>query len=363
MKYRLILMTGLLILSVQTTYGENCSSKSIEPYGFFKLDMTYSSALMAGGNFAKWVNSYAENRTPNTNITIKQSRFGFNFKRSDVTAKLELDFYGVGSAENKAGPMLRKVYADVKLDKFHLRFGQDADVISPLVPATHNYSVAWWAGNIGYRRPMLKIYRTHNNLSWTLALARNIGGDNNGDGLDDGTVGILPEIQGRLGYNVSPSLKIGISSHYGIEDTLGTDGKYQTWSGNIDFSIRINSKITIEGESFTGVNLASKLGSIGNPNTVEGLKTSGGWINVKFKPYQTVVSAIGISLEDPSNEELPIGYRSKNYMAFGNFYYNLKQGFQCGLEISYWNTEYKIETDTYSIYDGVRTQIVFLYTI
>ena len=363
MKSRLIIMIGIIILFIQTSYGDNTLKKTIEPYGYFKLDMTYSAALMAGGNFAKWVNIYSKDRIPNTNITANQSRFGFNLNNDNITSKLEFDFYGVNSAENKAGLMLRKAYTDVNLDYFHLRIGQDSDVISPLVPATHNYSVAWWAGNIGYRRPMLKIYQNYNNLSWTLALARNIGGDSNGDGIDDGTVGILPELQGRLGYNISQNIKFGISSHYGIEDTLGTNGKYQTWSGNIDFAFNINSKILIEGEAFTGVNLSSKLGCIGNTNTVKGLKTKGGWINIKLNPSEKFVSAAGISLENPNDEDIGIGYRSKNYMAFGNFYYSLVKGFKYGLEVSYWNTEYKTELKKYNSYDGIRVQIVFLYII
>jgi hypothetical protein len=361
MKCRITITIGLLIIFTQIIYGGDSSKRLIEPYGFFKLDMTYSSALMAGGNFAKWVNPYAEDRTPNTNITVKQSRFGFNLKQNNVTAKLEIDFYGVGSAENKAGPMLRKAYADIALKNFNIRFGQDSDVISPLVPSTHNYSVAWWAGNIGYRRPMLKIYHTKDKLSWTIALARNIGGDVNGDGIDDGTAGILPELQGRLAYKISPQITIGVSSHFGIEDTLGTDGKYETWSGNIDYSLKINKKMSVEGELFTGVNLASKLGSIGNPSTVDGLSTMGGWINMKMKLCKNVSTAIGASLEDPDDKDLMIGYKSKNYMAFGNFYYNLKPGFKSGLEISYWNTEYKTDVDRYTNYDGIRTQIVFLY--
>ena len=75
-------------------------------------------------------------------------------------------------------------HAYLKLDwpksRFNIIAGQTSDVISPLYPQTVNYSVGWWTGNIGYRRPQLrftKAMRINKDVDLKLegAFARTIG--------------------------------------------------------------------------------------------------------------------------------------------------------------------------------------------
>lgn len=363
MKHLIRITIACFISAFQLCYAAENYQTILKFYGYFKLDMTYASALMAGDNYAKWVVADSDHPTANTNITVKQSRFGFNLDKGPIAGKLEVDFYGTGSSENKAGIMLRKAYADIKFKKFNVRAGQDSDLISPLVPATHNYSVAWWAGNIGYRRPMLKLYHNNDAFDWSVALARNIGGDINGDGLDDGSVGILPEIQGRIALNLRKRVMIGISGHYGIEDTLGTDGKYTSWSGNLDVSVDISPMVVFQGEAFIGSNLASKLGCIGNASTVDGIRTTGGWANLRIKIGTQTITTFGISFENPDDNNLLDNARTKNFMGFANFYHELVPGFKVGIEIAYWDTEYKNGYENLKNYEGIRGQFVFLYIL
>jgi hypothetical protein len=76
----------------------------------------------------------------------------------ETSGKLEIDFYG-GGPENKNLPMMRHAFMKLDWPKrgFSILAGQTSDVISPLVPSTVNYSVAWWVGDIGYRRPQLRL--------------------------------------------------------------------------------------------------------------------------------------------------------------------------------------------------------------
>ena len=78
------------------------------------------------------------------------------------TGKLDL-FYGAGGAENKAEIMMRHAFfkLDWPQERFSIIAGQTSDVISPLLPDTINYSVAWWSGNIGYRRPQIRITKDY----------------------------------------------------------------------------------------------------------------------------------------------------------------------------------------------------------
>jgi hypothetical protein len=322
------------------------------------LDISYDSELMSAGNFARWtLPNSSEDAIPTTNITAKESRFGININKGDITGKVEIDFYGVGSAENKGGILFRKAYAEAKFDNFTIRAGQDSDVISPLVPATINYPVAWWAGNIGYRRPMLKLYNSSGVFTWALALARNIGGDLNNDGIDDGSAAVLPEIQGRVAFNVFDNHVVGFSVHYAQLDTLGADGKYKSWSTNLDLNFKITPKINLSGEVFAGLNTASKLGGIGNASSFDGIAAQGGWLNLKLKLKSNYSLSTGISMDDPCNSDLFDGARSKNTMVFANIYQDILDGFLVGFEVSYWSTEYKnMDTAT-----AIRSQLAFRY--
>jgi len=349
----------LLTLSVLIIAQENNSDNklTIQPYGFFKLDMSYDSDLMSAGNFARWAMPNSGEAIPTSSITANESRFGININKGDISGKVEIDFYGVGSAENKGGALLRKVYAEAKFENFTIRGGQDSDVISPLVPSTINYPVAWWAGNIGYRRPMLKLFGNLNSINWTVALARNIGGDLNNDGIDDGSAAIIPEFQGRLALKIFENYTIGVSGHYAQLDTLGSNGKYESWSSNLDLNLKLTPKISLSGEVFMGSNLAAMLGGIGNASTFDGVDAQGGWINLTIKPQEKFSFSTGMSIDDPCDCDLNDGMRSKNTMIYGNIYHDVLDGFLLGFEISSWTTEYK-NMDTAS---ALRGQLAILY--
>ena len=352
------LIATISILSIVLYAGENYQNElKVQPYGFFKLDMSYNSDLISTGNFARWAIPNSEDAIPTTHITANESRFGFLLSKGEISGKLEVDLYGVGGGENKPGFMVRKAYVQAKLPHVTIRAGQDSDIISPLVPATINYTVAWWAGDIGYRRPMLKLFNTFNNFGWTVGIARNIGGDINGDGFDDGAAAVIPEFQGRLTHKIFKNHTIGISGHYAVRDTLGNDGKYTAWSSGIDISSNFGDNLTINGSFYVGSNTASMLGGIGNASTMDGVNSQGGWINLKYNSDSKYRISTGAVFDDPCDEDLLNGARSKNLTVFANIYYDLIQNFLIGFEFSSWTTEYK-NMDTAS---ALRGQLAFLY--
>ena len=158
----------------------------VEPYGYFKVDLGYDSALSSHGNFAMYVQPQLDgSRTATTNLTARQTRLGLRIQRETLSGIIEFDFYG-GGAENKNLPVLRKAYVDVPISGVELRAGQASDLMSPLVPNTLNYTVLWGSGNVGYRRPIVQISDRTDAFVWGIAIARNIGGDLNGDSVLDG---------------------------------------------------------------------------------------------------------------------------------------------------------------------------------
>jgi len=157
-------------------------------------------------------------------------------------------------------------HAYMKLDwpdcRFNIIAGQTSDVISPLYPSTLNYSVGWWTGNIGYRRPQIRLTKEYGldeqtDLKLEGALTRTIGRPSvtlTDSGEDSG----LPTIQGRASmtiplYGPGPT-EVGLSGHLGEEeyDTSAGEEDFQTWSINLDVTQPVRNWLSIKGELFTG---------------------------------------------------------------------------------------------------------------
>ena len=155
--------------------------KVLKIYGYLKLDASYDDSRTTPGNYVKWVDSESEmsgsvhpqKNDGEFNMTANQSRLGMKVNGPDagtfkMSGLVEVDFYG-GSAstmsspeprdENKAKLMMRHAYMTFAHpeNKLSLLAGQTWDVVAPLNPDTLLYSVLWWSGNIGYRRPQIRI--------------------------------------------------------------------------------------------------------------------------------------------------------------------------------------------------------------
>lgn len=313
-------------------------------YGYYKLDLAYDSAESSHGNFAMWVKQHTtDEETSIASLTARQTRLGLNVRRDDMSGKLEFDFYGAGSAEHKANVQMRKAYVDVPLGAVSLRAGQDSDVISPLVPATINYTVCWGVGNVGYRRPQLRLYSQRGGLYWALAVARNISPDLNGDGIVDGDAG-TPVVQGRFDFGwptADMDVTIGVSGHYGLMDSPGAAGDdYETWSANGSVAVELTRSARFLAEVYAGSNMQTYFGSILNEDSVDGLTSLGGWANLQMAPVRHVTVSLGAGLDTVEEDDLAAGGRTSNMVIFANAQRAIASGVKAGLEASYWTTEY-----------------------
>ena len=324
--------------------GTAAADAKVDWYGYYKMDLAYDSALSSHGNFAMWVKPYEKGSEISAqSLTARETRIGFNVEREDMKGKLEFDFYG-GGAENKNALQMRKAYVDLPVGPVSLRAGQDCDLISPLVPSTINYTVCWGVGNIGYRRPQLRIYQQRGDLYWGLALARNISPDLNGDGVTDGDAG-TPVIQGRIAYTLdsgASKLTVGASGHYGYMDAVGAEDDYDTWSLNGEAVLAVGPRLKLLGEFYVGSNLRTYFGSILNQDSIGGLSSMGGWVDLQYEARDGLDLSLGGSLDTVDEDDLgeAAGARSRDWVAFGNAWYALGSGVKAGFELSYWSTKY-----------------------
>ena len=362
------------------------SNLDIQLYGYLKLDAAYDSSRIDNGNYAKWVEREDTNRNDDQfNMTANETRLGMLINGPDdgvmkASGRVEVDFYGAGDAENKAHLMMRHAYMklDWPADRFSLIAGQTSDVISPLLPSTVNYTVGWWTGNIGYRRPQIRLTKeygldTKTDLKLEGALARTIGRDSV-TGTDSGEDSGLPTVQARASMSLplfvgTEASTVGISGHIGEEEyditAGGRNKEFTSWSLNLDLTQPVNKWLSVKSELFTGENLSAYLGGIGQgvitdvnqPNHYEEIGSTGGWIAAGLGPWDNARFNVGVAMDDVDRGNVNAGDRTLNRSVFGNMFYSLNKNTEWAVELSHWRTEYRGHGDG----DSLRAQTSLIY--
>jgi hypothetical protein len=378
MRRPVILLTLLAIccLTAAAAAEDKAPAYSFKFSGYFKADMAYDRDRVNSGNYVVYVLDKAENDMLST--TARESRFGLDFtwKENEIQtdARFEFDFYGLGAAsaslnsqENKAAPMLRHAYLQVTKGHWSVLAGQTSDIMSPLVPKTANYTVLWDQGNIGYRRPQFRISTwaaTPNQkvkVTATAGAVRTLGGDLDGDGVDDGADAAVPTVEGRVGLaakiNSKRSYELGVSGHYGTEEYQAKDanGRLRTkdvssWSGNVDLKITLCERVEFAGELFTGQDLGAYYGGVGQTVNLmkDEIAARGGWGELTVKPLAHLSLNAGYGLDDPDDADFVLpsstagtkSYIGKNTDLFGSVMYDLTSNVTAMIEVSQLTTTY-----------------------
>jgi hypothetical protein len=349
-------------------------------YGYIKLDGSYDTSRTDVGNFARWVDSEAGQRNDDQfDTTANETRLGVRLRgpeegRHQTSGLIEVDFYGDGP-ENRARLQMRHAYLQLHWpeDDLTLVAGQTWDLISPLNPVTLNYSVAWWAGNMGYRRPQLRLAKgidlgDGRRLLLQGALARTIGDDSligNGDTGEDAG---FPSIQGRMAYTFpgreARPTTLGVSGHWG-EEECDADGfdhgqDIESWSLNLDADVPLCETVALKAEVHAGRNIDAYAGGIGQGMVVttdqggfinatgatgtvfdaDAIDTRSGWAALAFGPYERWSFHLGGGVEEVDEDDVPAGARLRNRAAWTNAIYQIDAATWTGLELSSWRTSY-----------------------
>lgn len=355
------------------------SSLDIQFYGYIKTDASYDDSRSHPGNFVVWANSEATNDNDDEfNLTANQTRMGFNLTgpTSDTmktSGKIEWDFYGNYASENKPKIQLRHAFMtlDWPQDHFSILAGQTSDVISPLVPTTLNYTVLWDAGNIGYRRPQIRATKTLKQDATTVkfqgAISRTVGRTDL-TGSESGEDAGFPTLQGRVSVTLPlggpKPTTIGVSGHWGQEeydlDATGRHRDFDTWSVNLDITQPVCKGLTLKGELFSGENLGTYFGGIGqgvNTTAMNEIASKGGWVAASLGPWSRWSFNVGAGVDDVDRDDVGTGSRTLNSAVFGNAIYAVNEHVQVGCELSHWNTHYKGPGDA----EDLRVQASFIY--
>ncbi len=367
------------------------SNLDVQFYGYIKGDAAYDNSRTTTGNYVVWVNNEGSNSNDDEfNLTANETRLGVAISGPkgggmETSGRVEFDFFGSDAAENKAKIQMRHAYLQVEWpeDGLGLLAGQTWDVISPLNPSTLNYTVLWDAGNIGYRRPQIRLTKrlplsgdTSVKLEGAISrtIGRNVGvaGINSESGEDAG----FPTVQGRVSATFpwlpAGATTVGLSGHRGQEeydiDSTGSNRDFDSWSLNLDFLQPITGWMAFKAELFRGENLDSYFGGIGqgvravkSGSTVVGhdreISSKGGWCALTLTPWDQWTFNAGIGIDDVETDDVNVGDRTLNRSVFGNAIYALNQNVDVGVELSHWRTDYRGSGDA----DDVRIQTSLKY--
>jgi hypothetical protein len=170
-----------------------------------------------------------------------------------------------------------------------------------------------------------------------------------------------PFFQARLGLE-QPKFKAGAWAHWGVEETaqaVGGETRFTSAAVGLDASISLTDKLTIQGEGWTGRNLTFIRGGIGqgvNTATGDEIASTGGWAQIVVTPNAQWKLYAGATVEQPDEEAVPDGGRTRNGAFYAVGRYRPWKPFQVAVEYLYWQTTYK------DLNDGIANRLDIHFT-
>jgi hypothetical protein len=338
-------------------------SPPLSIYGFARLDVLMNDSRMSSLDDPLFVMNEPAGGQLESELTMtpRLSRIGLSIDRWEIKddrvfgeGKLEIDFAGGGAAN---AIRLRHAYASIARMRgsrgIELLAGQTWDLVSPLFPSAQNDSQLRYAGNLGERRPQLRLslYPADKVHLAVAAAAPAVldPQDLDDDGQVDAMAAARPmlqwllEFRSRIGGSGGTIARMGISGHVARAE-LGDGTTRPSTSIATHFFIPFGKQVIILGEGYLGSNLAELGGGIGhglNAMTRESVRGLGGWIELALLPTARHMLSVGTSVDVARGEDLEPGDRERNGTIYSVLRYKPRPALQLGLEHLYWKTEYK----------------------
>ena len=373
---KIILLSAITSFAAEPISVTTKTGVTATLYGFASLNAAYEDSKSNNGNFANFVNQsdITNENDGGWHLTPNLTRIGFNLSSGNdssyfkANGKVEVDFYGGGSANNP-NPRLRHGYGEISFGKtgFSILGGQTWDVISPLITPTLNAGVLNNSGDAGLRRAQLRLTEKipvgEGYVDIAAAVVRTIGENQpytTASASETGTDADIPTFQGRVGIALplwveGKKAGLGVSGHYGQEeidlDATGDTKNIPTWSANVDLNLPITGAITFLGEGFVGENLDTYAAGIGrgfvadanDPESVKSIKAYGGWLALQGKFIQKLAVNVGAGIDKLDRDDIEkVGGREQNLSFFGNATYNFTDAFSLGFEYLHVQTDYLV---------------------
>ncbi|WP_221030755.1 hypothetical protein [Actomonas aquatica] len=335
-------------------------------YGYVKADAFYETRDTYVDALPFW--ACADDATHNNGdgefgLTAKESRFGAKIDGGDVLGghlrgQFEFDFYGdLGlSGHHAYTPRTRHALVEWKGGDWSVLAGQTWETYLVTFPQTVNFTAYNFQGQLGLRRSQVRVTRRmelgdERRVTAKFALAEPLGGvhgaDLDGDHQDDAADADMPVLEYNLEYQ-SPALRAAVAGFYGREH-LGPIGgfgarDFDAWAVIAGGEIPLGASFTLRGSVWTGTNLDSAWGGIGqgiNLGRSETIDATGGWAQLGWAVAPDVSLNFGYSWDNPDDNALNAGQRTLNESLLVNGFWNVGSNLTLGLELMQLRTGYK----------------------
>lgn len=363
--------------SNQTDNGRNVrwseligEGNKIKLYGFLRLDMIFDSQQPNNSQIVLFVKSPDPRAGGNENgdftMHPRLTRLGIDWsgpriaKLGDakLSGKFETDFQN-GGTESRQIIRIRHAYMNLGWKEFSILGGQTWDTISPLFPTVNSDTLQWNAGNIGDRRPQLRVAYEPKAGDWKFSLIGGVGLtgaidslDLDANGVRDGEESARPNIQARVGLSHTIGAKdriasFGVSGLYGFMKTarpVAGRTEFRSQVVNIDFVLPVASRLSFRGEGWWGRNMSDFRGGAGqgiDSATGRAIRGRGGWGEANIKLSRNFSLNPGFSTDDPVDEDIPAGGRTRNCSLFIANRITLGGNVLLGADYLRWKTNFK----------------------
>ena len=291
-----------------------------------------------------------------------------------ISGKGEFDF--AGGDQNSYDFHWRHLYFDATHDSgWSVLFGQTWHLWKLVAPSEIDGA---WLENTGYpyrRSPQIRVTKKwkweDSSLEARVGIVKGgpgMGGDRDGDGIQDNSSSAWPLVQGALVYDRKAAWEesdrrwlVGIGGMYGRDRSHrmmddgegnpvynGTDDEYDSKMIMLAASVPFLDKFTLTGQIFAGDNLGGIQGGIGQRVAYREMgkkgrevSTIGGFVDLSYAFNDRLTIAGGYGFDDPTDSEAEhAGGLLYNDRAYVNAIFKILHNFRVGLEYARLNTKY-----------------------
>lgn len=299
--------------------------------------------------------------------------FGPNIAGARTSVGIDFDFAGgfpQGTPNGEAMGIVRLRTAVVRFDwqNTSLVGGEDHLFFAPLTPTSLSMQAVpalGYAGNLWGWIPQVRVeHKISLSRKSSLMLQAGILDSMSGDlpseyqnaypswGEQSGQPAYAARVSWTHARSDEQNLTLGAGGYYGRQ-FWGYGRNVDGWAGTVDVSIPLSKMFSLTGAFYRGRALGGlwaafgqdvlMSGSLFDPNTViKGLGSTGGWMQLKFKPRENFQINAAYGDDNPFASELdkfPAGQSSyfgysftRNQSPFANFIYQIRSDVEVSLE-------------------------------
>ena len=353
------------------------SGLKITPYGWLAFEAAYNSRATD----CDWTTDVVKKRGGRTStLSMQDSILGMRFETPEkvngwkISGKGEFDF--AGGDQNSYDFHWRHLYFDATHDSgWSVLFGQTWHLWKMVAPSEIDGA---WLENTGYpyrRSPQIRVTKKwkweDSSLEARVGIVKGgpgMGGDRDGDGIQDNSSSAWPLVQGALVYDRKAAWEesdrrwlVGIGGMYGRDRSHrmmddgegnpvynGTDDEYDSKMIMLAASVPFLDKFTLTGQIFAGDNLGGIQGGIGQRVAYREMgkkgrevSTIGGFVDLSYAFNDRLTIAGGYGFDDPTDSDAEhAGGLLYNDRAYVNAIFKILHNFRVGLEYARLNTKY-----------------------